>query len=252
MSGEQQHSAECCRIPPVISDEYKEKGEYKELEGLRTYFTGPTDTGKTILLFFDIFSFAPQTIQGADIMAASTNSLVIMPDFFKGETLDHSLYPPKSDEDMKKIVEFVNTTANPQKRLDEAIDIAKVLNKDGKTKLGAMGFCWGGKMATLSGATSLFEGCASIHPGMLSADDAKELKVPIALFISKDESQEEAEKFMEGLTSKPFAAKNQYKRYANMDHGWASARANFKDPAGLKEYEDVYAKLAHFFNDIFA
>lgn len=40
----------------MIAEGYKEKGEYKELAGMRTYFTGPTDTGKTILVFFDIFS----------------------------------------------------------------------------------------------------------------------------------------------------------------------------------------------------
>ncbi|KAG8980790.1 hypothetical protein FRB93_008999 [Tulasnella sp. JGI-2019a] len=56
MSGEQQHSAACCTIPPMISEGYKEKGEYKEFAGFKTYFTGPTDTGKTILVFYDIFA----------------------------------------------------------------------------------------------------------------------------------------------------------------------------------------------------
>lgn len=39
----------------MISEGYEEKGEYKELEGVKTYFTGPTDTGKAIIIAFDIF-----------------------------------------------------------------------------------------------------------------------------------------------------------------------------------------------------
>lgn len=104
---------------------------------------------------------------------------------------------------------------------------------------------------------------------MLSADDAKELRVPIALYLSKNEDAKEVrmsfspppvssltrtyilfqgEKFMAGLSEKPFASKNEYKVYSNMPHGWAAARADFKSEEGKKEFEDVYGRLASFFN----
>lgn len=35
-----------------------------------------------------------------------------------------------------------------------------------------------------------------------------------------------------------------------MHHGWAAARAKLNDPENLKEYEDVYGRLARFFNGI--
>lgn len=174
-------------------------------------------------------------------MASSTDSLVVMPDFFKGETLDPSVYPPKNDEDKKKLSTFFSTVANPKDRLVDANAVVEALREDGRTKLGVMGYCWGkrgsgcmimksnahafcaarlgslsgGKMATLSGATGSFEAVASIHPGtippvfrqekpflthmytplhisaMVSADDAKDLKAPIALFISQNEDEEE-------------------------------------------------------------
>jgi len=233
----------------VITEGYKEKGEYKEYAGMRTYFTGPTDTNRTILVFFDIFSFFPQTIQGADIIASSTNSLVLMPDFFKGKTLDPSVYPPKSDEDREKLTTFLSTVAYPKDRLADVDTVIKALKDDGKTNIGTMGYCWGGKMATLSGATGSFNAIGSIHPGMITAEDAKDLKAPIALFISKDEDKAEAEKFNAALSSKPFAAKNKYKCYETMVHGWASSRADFKNEENLKEYKDVYERLAEFFNE---
>ncbi|KAG8854004.1 hypothetical protein FRB96_007867 [Tulasnella sp. 330] len=254
-------------IPPVITDGYKEKGEYKEYAGLRTYFTGPTNTGRTILVFYDIFSFFPQTMQGADIIASSTKSLVLMPDFFRGETLDISVYPPKNDDDRKKVAAFLSTWPNPNDRMADVVTVVEALKKDGRTKLGVMGFCWGGKIAILSGATGSFEACAAIHPAMASAEAAKDmtslvapfivsadyandLKVPVALFISKDESEEEAEKFVGALSSKPFASKNVYKRYGSMRHGFAAARANFQDPEALREYEDVFVRLSQFFNGV--
>ncbi|KAG9024717.1 hypothetical protein FRB95_011156 [Tulasnella sp. JGI-2019a] len=248
MSGEQQHSAACCTIPPVISEGYKEKGEYKEFAGFKTYFTGPTDTGKTILVFYDIFAFFPQTVQGADILAASTQSLVLMPDFFRGASIDPSVYPPKNEEDRQVIMNFVKTTANPQEKLGETTVIVKALHKEGRKKLGVLGYCWGGKMATLSGATGAFEAIGSVHPALVSAADATELKAPIAMFISQNENEEESKRFIDALASKPFAAKNEYKRYETMPHGWAAARADFKNPELLKGYEDVYARLAAFFN----
>ncbi|KAG9037917.1 hypothetical protein FRB95_003757 [Tulasnella sp. JGI-2019a] len=248
MSTEHKHSAACCTIPPVISEGYKEKGEYKEFAGLNTYFTGPTDTGKTIIIYYDIFGYFPQTVQGIDMLAASTCSLVLMPDFFRGKYMDVSVYPPKNDEDRKAIANFIQTTANFQDRLKETESIVEALKKDGRTKLGVMGYCWGGKMATLAGATGNFEAIASIHPAAVNANDAERLKAPIAMYVSKDEDEAECKKFMDILASKPLAAKNEYKCYGTMVHGWAAARADLKDPERLKEYEDVYGKLAAFFS----
>jgi len=249
MSGQQQqHSAACCSVPPVIAEDYKEKGQYKNYAGLKTYFTGPTDTGRAIVIIFDIFGFFPQTMQGADMMASSTNSLVIMPDFFKGKPMDLSVYPPKSDDDRKAIQNFTKTTGNSEERLKELNIILEALKKDGAKKVGVMGFCWGGKIATLAGASGHVDAVGSIHPGMITADDAKELKVPIAMFISPDENQEESEKFMNALSSKPFASKNDYKLYSSMFHGWASARADLKDEENKNQFEDVYSRLATFFN----
>jgi hypothetical protein len=40
---------------------------------------------------------------------------------------------------------------------------------------------------------------------------------------------------MKVLSTKPFAAKNSFKIYTNMFHGWAAARANLEDAENLKE-----------------
>lgn len=46
--------------------------------------TGNEKSSKAVVTIYDIFGIAPQTIQGADLLAAALDALVLMPDFFKG------------------------------------------------------------------------------------------------------------------------------------------------------------------------
>lgn len=70
---------------------------------------------------------------------------------------------------------------------------------------------------------------------MLSASDATDLSVPLALFPSKDEPTEEYEKLLDIIAKKPFADKNAHKHYKNMFHGWAAARADLDNEENRKE-----------------
>lgn len=49
--------------------------------------TGSQTSTKAIVDVSDIFGLAPQTLQGADLLAAALNALVLVPDFFKGEPI---------------------------------------------------------------------------------------------------------------------------------------------------------------------
>lgn len=74
-----------------------------------------------------------------------------MPDFFKGEPLPLSLYPPDTDEKKKIAMEFMGGTANVDKnveRLVEAVKEAKEKYESVKS-WGTYGLCWGGKVCRL-------------------------------------------------------------------------------------------------------
>lgn len=62
-------SKACCTVPPVVSDGYKEKGEWTTINGMKTYATGPSSAKSALLVVYDIFGFFPQTLQGCDILA---------------------------------------------------------------------------------------------------------------------------------------------------------------------------------------
>jgi hypothetical protein len=65
------------------------------------------------------------------------------------------------------------------------------------------------QIATVAGgSSSLFTAVASLHPAMVDPKDVEQLKIPIAVFASKDEPKSEIAKSHEILKTKPFADKS--------------------------------------------
>ena len=71
-----------------------------------------------------------------------------MPDFFKGEALSLSLYPPDTDEKKKTAMEFMAGPASIDKNVDKLVAAVKEAKaKYGSVKSwGTYGLCWGGKV----------------------------------------------------------------------------------------------------------
>lgn len=139
------------------------------------------------------------------------------------------------------------------KRKPELHAIAAELKKDGAAKVGLMGFCWGGKLSVLSGGEGTpFASVAQVHPAMVDPKDAAGLTVPIANFPSKDEPKEDVDAFEKEVQAKPFASQSVFKHYSQNHHGWAAARADLKDKTNLDSFQDVYQRLADFFNKTLA
>jgi len=240
----------CCTVPPVVTNGYKEKGEYITINGMKTYATGSKDAKSAILIVYDIFGFFPQTLQGADILAYGDKEKqyqVFMPDFFDGKPADISWYPPDNDEKGKKLGEFFNTQAAPPKTLER---IPKVLEevksqRSGIQEWGIVGYCWGGKIVNLvSQEGTPFKAAASCHPAMVDANDAPGIKIPFAMLPSKDEPKEDVEKWQKAVK-----VKNIVQWWPNQVHGFMAARGDLKDPAVKSDYEKAYQLLLNFFHE---
>ncbi|KAG8931188.1 hypothetical protein FRC02_003084 [Tulasnella sp. 418] len=251
MSGEiKNDNKACCSIPPVQSEGYEPKGSYGPYAGLdKAYFVGPEDAENAIIFVFDIFGYYPQTLQAADILAQTLNVRVVMPDWFRGKPMDLRHFPPLTDENKKAIGDFFGDIGRTDKRLPELYAVAEQLKKDGAKKVASVGQCWGGKMNILAGATDHFVAVAAIHPAFTDPADAEKLKVPLALFPSKDDTPDQCQ--IQAELAKKVSPLSDYKEYLNMHHGWAAARGDLQDPENLKEYEDVYSRLATFFRNVF-
>ncbi|KAG8826753.1 hypothetical protein FRC19_007766 [Serendipita sp. 401] len=257
MSSDVPYTTEACCQIPVVQSTYQPQGEIIKMGKYDdVYVVGNKGSTTSVINVFDIFGFFPQTQQGADILAETLGARVYMPDFFFGKPYPLAEHPPKNDEQKKNFSAFFATTAAPDNVLPGLLEFANQLRKDGTSKLYVYGFCWGGKIATLCGCQTredssqpLFDAVAAVHPAMMNAADGKNLLVPIGIFPSQDENVEEFKKMVSELESKPFASKNAYRVYPTMHHGWAAARANLDDEENLKQYKDVYSRLATFFQN---
>jgi len=243
----------CCTVPAVHSD-YAPKGSYKSLGGFqKVYVTGPEKSSNGIVAVYDIFGFFPQTQQGADLIASALETTVYMPDFFEpNEPFPTSRHPPKNDADKEALQAFFSPdgAAYPPSNIGKLNKLAESLKADGVKNIGVYGFCWGAKISILAGGEGTpFSSVAMVHPAMLSAADAEKLTVPLAMYITKDESVDEYNKINDIIAKKPFASKSDSTNYENMFHGFAAARADLKNEENKKEFKDVYGKLATFFGN---
>ena len=67
-----------------------------------------------------------------------------MPDFFEpGEPWPVDQFPPKTDEEKKKLQEFFGGIAKPTDAVAKLINVAKTLKSEGVEFVGTYGFCWG-------------------------------------------------------------------------------------------------------------
>ncbi len=262
------HSAACCSIPPIVSKGYEGKGKYETIGGLKTCtypalanlvryddansivdVTGPSNASKAIFFIYDIFGYFPQSIQGADILATAGKSheyQVFIPDFFEGKPADISWYPPDTEEKGKALGNFFQTTGAPPKAAEKVPTLIKAIEEKYPSikTWGVVGFCWGGKIVSLTTSTTStpFTAGAEVHPAMVDPADAKNIKIPLCLLASKDEPAEDVKNFEANLTGEKHV-----ETFDDQIHGWMAARSDLEDPRVKSEYERGYNTLLEFF-----
>ena len=131
---------------------------------LNTDVTGPVNDDEpttAILSIYDVFGYFPQTQQGADMVSAALTSageptVVIMPDFFHGNFVPLEWYPPDTDEKRAGVAAWFKTALPPLHipKVPGIVAAAEQAFPRVKT-WGVLGYCWGGKMASLLSARQL-------------------------------------------------------------------------------------------------
>jgi len=86
-----------------------------------------------------------------------------------------------------------------------------------------------------------FAAGAAVHPAMVDANDAKAVKVPLALLASKDEDAEAVRGFAAAL-----AGPKHVETFADQVHGWMAARADLADARVRDEYTRGYRTVLEF------
>ncbi|PTU25343.1 hypothetical protein P175DRAFT_0498465 [Aspergillus ochraceoroseus IBT 24754] len=249
-------TCEACRtIPPVVSEDYTPKGTFSNIAGLKfnTYVTGPSNAKTALLTIYDIFGMSSQTTQGADLLAARLNALVLIPDFFIGDGAKPEWFPTDTDEKKAALGAFFTQKAAFGENVKVLLESVQAYKGGFPSveKWGAYGLCWGGKVLALSsGPETPFVATAQVHPGRMERADAEPIAIPHAILASKDEPAEEVKAYAEIIERK--AVGGFVETYETMWHGWMGARANLQQESSLKEYTRGYTQLADFFDKYFA
>lgn len=110
---------------------------------------GNTSSKTGIVVIYDIFGFYPQTLQGADLLAAQTGAVTFVPDVLENEYALQAWFPPDNEEKRNNLTTFFKETAAPPVVLPKVNAwIAEAKAKyPSVEKWGILGLCWGGKVS---------------------------------------------------------------------------------------------------------
>lgn len=241
------HSSKaCCSTPvPTATPSYTPKGSYKTHANTSCYITGSASATKAMFYIYDIFGFRTPTLQGADILA-NAGYLVVMPDFFEGEPADPQWLADKSEENQKKLKSFLGRLRDASPFLTKIDALLPELGKVYPTveKWGSVGFCWGGKIVSVTSASPDTPWSVGVQssPAQVDPEDAKKIQIPMMMLASEGEDADTVRKFGEALATREKVVE----RFGEQIHGWMSARAELGDEGKRAAYEKGYAMVIEF------
>eukprot|EP00898_Chlorokybus_atmophyticus_P007805 jgi/Chlat1/8025/Chrsp7S07763 len=191
-----------------------------------------------VILVTDIFGWEfPNARKIADRFAAA-GFVVAMPNVLRGNYFDAE----KHTDLMAYIAQ------HPDERVCGDIDTTiQLLKSLGCEKIGAFGFCWGGKYTTQYAADpSKIQAAAALHGSFLKIETVKEHKVPVLyVFAGNDEyyPKEFVQELQQTIKSTP---PHDFKEYAGVGHGFA-VRGDLNDPTTAKAQDAALEETINWF-----
>ena len=237
----------CMTIPPVEAS-YNPQGQtITAADGLEIYVATPptpSTTAAGIIYVPDIFGKTSQALQVCDKLAAA-GFWVAFPDVFRGAPWPMEKFPPP---DRDELMNWIGGYGFEEKVKPDVAQALKVLREKGggEMKMGIVGFCWGGKMSTLSGEdVGIFQATAAAHPSFLTVEDAKVVNCPILLLPSKDEA--DLSGFIEAVVVRGVEASQVV--FGDMHHGWVAARGDWADEKQRARATEAIQLFVEFFSE---
>ncbi|KAL6716376.1 hypothetical protein ACLMJK_005942 [Lecanora helva] len=270
MSSQQQDvgMSPCC-LSGMIHDG-KPSGRIDEIGGLQTYIAEPPDGSKRRSLIFisDIFGWTlPNTRLLADAYAAA-GFYIYLPDLHGGDSLPisflNTVEPPLKDQEHLSVTEkaknaaLVPATLGPwlathregvtKPLIDGFVNAVRMV--PGTDKLGAVGFCWGGRYAILQAhgqeksergsSVGGVDAAYACHPSLVSIPgDFEGVKVPLSLALGTKDSLLDVASvggIREVLEGKE--VETQIRMYEDQVHGFA-LRSDWSSEKDKKAMDDA-------------
>ncbi|KAJ5138328.1 uncharacterized protein N7515_003176 [Penicillium bovifimosum] len=219
-------------------------GETKDVNGVTTYITYPTDkkTEKAVIFLPDIFGIFPNSQILADEFA-NNGYLTVIPDLFQGDQI--------SVEDMNSgKVDFPTWLPKHQpENVEPVIDSTiKYLRETlGVKKIGAVGYCFGGKYVCryLNGKIDVGY---TAHPSFVTHEELGAIKGPLSIAAAEVDSIFTTQLRHESEDTLIKAAQPwQINLFSGVSHGFA-VRADLSDPKQKWAKEQAFCQAVGWFN----
>lgn len=180
--------SDCCKIAFPWTG--KATGRESRIAGLDTYIASIGTTDKCILMIHDIFGWKFNNSRLlADIYAKQLNATVYLPDFFGGEVIINDLLDPEKNKHFD-VMAFFGRNAK-EIRFPEMQKVVKELSTD-YSKLGAVGFCYGGWAVLQLAAKENQPGVSFIstaHPSSTTPAEITSTTLPVQFLIPEYDPQ---------------------------------------------------------------
>lgn len=229
---------ECCSNPPNLSSS-SGSGSVIQLAGLKTYVSGSSHSKLAILLVSDVFGYESPNLRKLADKVANAGFYVVVPDFMHGE--------PYDPDNVENPISVWLNRHNTDRGFEDAKPVIAALKSQGKTTVGAAGFCWGAKVVVELAKSAHIQAAVLLHPSLTTLDDMKEVKAPMAILgaeIDKNSPPELMRQFGEILVSNN--VKSFVKIFPGVAHGWA-VRYKAEDESAVKSAEEAHKDMLEWF-----
>uniref|UniRef100_A0A0E0HE53 Dienelactone hydrolase domain-containing protein n=1 Tax=Oryza nivara TaxID=4536 RepID=A0A0E0HE53_ORYNI len=234
-------SPQCCANPPTLNPAGGEGKVVDSFGGIKAYVSGAAESKAAVVLVSDVFGFEAPNLRKIADKVASSGYFVVVPDFLHGD--------PFVRENTERPIEVWIKDHGADKGFEEAKPVIAALKEKGVSSVGAAGYCWGAKVVVELAKAHEIHAAVMCHPSLVTVDDMKEVKCPIAILgaeIDRMSPPEVVKQFEQVLSSKSGIG-HFVKIFPGVEHGW-TVRYKNDDAAAVKSAEEALADMIDWFN----
>jgi len=250
--------SECCLSGKV--HEGTPTGKIETIDNLQTYVAAPKDgsKAKTIVFLVDIFGWEFKNVRLLADNYAKAGFYCYVPDVHQGDALPisflQSVEPPLKTREQLTLVDktkntaTVGTTLGPwlvkhreavsKPLIDSFIKTIRMI--PGTKKVGAVGFCWGGRYAILA-AHGEVDAAYACHPSLVTVPgDFEGVTKPLSLAVGDQDSllDQATVGKIQDLLAKKTDLPHELRIYEDQVHGFA-LRSDWSSEKDRKAMDDT-------------
>jgi len=239
-------TAACCptdKTVAAVSGVYASMGRMEKVNSMDCYVVGSGP--HAVVMVYDIFGFHNNNFELADSISQNKGWTVLIPDLFRGSPWPAVNFPPRGQDQAAMLSRFLTTQADASQRSLDIISVIDHFKTKGRMQFSVLGFCWGGKAASLVNDYPGVRSIAGAHPSFLSGSDGVNVNIPcLWLPTGDDDISEYIEGFTAGKRARLITVSGEF---SDMFHGFMASRGDWSNERVRDRVSQATRLLVSFF-----